>query len=106
MGFPPYPPEIAYLIEKSRLPANAYADLKNALADPDHVLKEAPSRLRSLTLCGTFPARRCRACRVASWPAQPLISVCPFSVATAAFAAPMFRRSGTDLLAGITTVRL
>ena len=34
--------EIVYLIEKSRLPANAYADLKNALADPDHVLKEAP----------------------------------------------------------------
>jgi len=34
--------EIVYLIEKSRLPANAYADLKNALADPDHVLQEAP----------------------------------------------------------------
>src|ERR1039458_4256945 len=34
--------EIVYLVEKSRLPENAYADLKNALADPDHVLKEAP----------------------------------------------------------------
>ena len=34
--------EIVYLIEKSRLPANAYADLKNALADLDHALKGAP----------------------------------------------------------------
>ena len=34
--------EIVYLIEKSRLPANAYTDLKAALDDPDHVLKEAP----------------------------------------------------------------
>jgi PIN domain nuclease of toxin-antitoxin system len=34
--------EIVYLIEKNRLPANAYADLRNALADPDHVLKESP----------------------------------------------------------------
>src|SRR5882724_6410583 len=34
--------EIVYLIEKSRLPANAYTDLKAALGDPDHVFKEAP----------------------------------------------------------------
>jgi PIN domain nuclease of toxin-antitoxin system len=34
--------EIVYLIEKNRLPANAYADLKAAIADPDHVFKEAP----------------------------------------------------------------
>jgi PIN domain nuclease of toxin-antitoxin system len=34
--------EIIYLIEKSRLPPNAYADLKAALDDPEHVLKEAP----------------------------------------------------------------
>jgi PIN domain nuclease of toxin-antitoxin system len=34
--------EIVYLIEKNRLPANAYTDLKAALDDPDHVLKEAP----------------------------------------------------------------
>jgi PIN domain nuclease of toxin-antitoxin system len=33
--------EIVYLIEKNRLPVNAYTDLKTALADPDHVLKEA-----------------------------------------------------------------
>jgi len=32
--------EIAYRIEKNRLPANAYADLKAALDDPDHVFKE------------------------------------------------------------------
>ena len=34
--------EIIYLIEKNRLPGNAYADLKAALEDPDHVFKEAP----------------------------------------------------------------
>jgi len=34
--------EIVYLIEKNRLPTNAYSDLKAALEDPDHVFKEAP----------------------------------------------------------------
>jgi PIN domain nuclease of toxin-antitoxin system len=34
--------EVVYLIEKNRLPPSAYNDLKLALADPDHVLKEAP----------------------------------------------------------------
>jgi PIN domain nuclease of toxin-antitoxin system len=33
--------EIVYLIEKNRLPANAYKDLKAALEDADHVFKEA-----------------------------------------------------------------
>jgi PIN domain nuclease of toxin-antitoxin system len=33
--------EIVYLVEKNRLPANAYTDLKSAFADPDHVFKEA-----------------------------------------------------------------
>jgi PIN domain nuclease of toxin-antitoxin system len=34
--------EVVYLIEKSRLPPSAYDDLKLVLADPDHVLEEAP----------------------------------------------------------------
>lgn len=34
--------EIVYLIEKNRLPANAYEDMKAALDDPDHVFNEAP----------------------------------------------------------------
>lgn len=34
--------EVVYLIEKNRLPLSASGDLKTALADPDHVLKEAP----------------------------------------------------------------
>ncbi len=37
--------EIIYLVEKNRLPADAYADLKTAIADPDHVFKEAPLTL-------------------------------------------------------------
>lgn len=34
--------EIVYLVEKNRLPASAYQDLKDALADPDYVIEEAP----------------------------------------------------------------
>jgi len=34
--------EIIYLVEKNRLPASAYEDLKNALADPEYVIEEAP----------------------------------------------------------------
>jgi PIN domain nuclease of toxin-antitoxin system len=34
--------EIVYLVEKSRLPASAYDDLKAALADPGYVIEEAP----------------------------------------------------------------
>ena len=37
--------EIVHLIEKNRLPASAYADLKAAIAEPDHVFKEAPLTL-------------------------------------------------------------
>jgi PIN domain nuclease of toxin-antitoxin system len=34
--------EIVYLVEKNRLPASAYHELKNALGDPDYVIEEAP----------------------------------------------------------------
>ena len=34
--------EVVYLVEKNRLPMSAYDDLKSALSDPSHVLKEAP----------------------------------------------------------------
>jgi PIN domain nuclease of toxin-antitoxin system len=34
--------EIVYLIEKRRVAASAYDDLRKALNDPDHVLAEAP----------------------------------------------------------------
>ena len=34
--------EVIYLIEKNRLPASAYSDLRGALSNPNHVLKEAP----------------------------------------------------------------
>jgi PIN domain nuclease of toxin-antitoxin system len=34
--------EIVYLVEKNRLPVSAYHELKNALADPDYVIEEAP----------------------------------------------------------------
>jgi PIN domain nuclease of toxin-antitoxin system len=34
--------EVVYLIEKNRLPASAFDDLKTALKNPNHVLQEAP----------------------------------------------------------------
>lgn len=34
--------EVVYLVEKNRLPASAYFDVKKALQDPEHVLQEAP----------------------------------------------------------------
>jgi PIN domain nuclease of toxin-antitoxin system len=34
--------EIVYLVEKGRLPFSAYEDLKAAIYNPHHVLKEAP----------------------------------------------------------------
>jgi PIN domain nuclease of toxin-antitoxin system len=34
--------EIVYLVEKNRLPASAYEELKNALADPEYVIEEGP----------------------------------------------------------------
>lgn len=34
--------EIVYLVEKNRLLASAYEDLKNALADPEYVIEEGP----------------------------------------------------------------
>jgi PIN domain nuclease of toxin-antitoxin system len=34
--------EIVYLVEKNRLPASAYNELKAALLNPDYVIEEAP----------------------------------------------------------------
>jgi PIN domain nuclease of toxin-antitoxin system len=34
--------EIVYLVEKNRVPADAYSELKKALADADYVIAEAP----------------------------------------------------------------
>ena len=33
--------EVVYLVEKNRLPASAYGELTQALADPEHVFTEA-----------------------------------------------------------------
>jgi PIN domain nuclease of toxin-antitoxin system len=34
--------EVVYLMEKNRLPLSAFDDLRKALANPNHVLEEAP----------------------------------------------------------------
>jgi PIN domain nuclease of toxin-antitoxin system len=47
--------EIVYLMEENRLPQNAYADLKGALDDPDHVLKEAPCTVEIVDAMARIP---------------------------------------------------
>ena len=34
--------EVVYLVEKNRMPASAFDDLRTALSNPNHVLEEAP----------------------------------------------------------------
>jgi PIN domain nuclease of toxin-antitoxin system len=34
--------EIVYLVEKQRIPATAYDDIRKALSNPEHVFEEAP----------------------------------------------------------------
>jgi PIN domain nuclease of toxin-antitoxin system len=47
--------EIVYLIEKNRLPTNAYMDLKSAIAESDHVFKEAPFTLEIVDAMRQIP---------------------------------------------------
>lgn len=47
--------EVVYLIEKKRLPQAAYDDLKAALLDPSHVLKEAPFTIEIVEAMRTVP---------------------------------------------------
>ncbi len=51
--------EIVYLIEKNRLPLSAYDDLKLAMTDPRHVLKEAPSNVESVDTLREVPRVGC-----------------------------------------------
>src|SRR5437868_5008716 len=53
--------EVIYLMEKNRLPASAFDDLRTALANPNHVLEEAPFT--------SHVVDRCRCHRAASYPA-------------------------------------
>jgi predicted nucleic acid-binding protein len=62
--------ELVYLVEKNRLPASAYDELTQALADPEHVL---PKRLLVAPLsrpCGECRASKYRTCRTAWWRQQ------------------------------------
>ena len=58
--------EIVYLIEKNRLPANAYDDLRGALGDPDHVLTEAPFTVDIVDAMRQVPRSMCPTCRIGS----------------------------------------
>ena len=47
--------EIVYLTEKARIPAVVYEELRVALADPDHVFKEAELTVEVVEAMRTIP---------------------------------------------------
>ena len=51
--------EIVYLIEKNRLPASAFDDLRTALDNPNHVFNEAPFTSEGRQGHAAGVARRC-----------------------------------------------
>ena len=87
--------EIVYLIEKNRLPANAYTDLKTALCDPDHVFKEAPFTVEIVDAMRRVLRTDVPTCRTASLRRVPSISKFPSSVATGASALRMCKQYGS-----------
>jgi PIN domain nuclease of toxin-antitoxin system len=80
--------EVVYLVEKNRLPASAYDELTQALADPEHVFTEAVISALLSKLCGKCRAPKYRTCRIVWWRQPAFISVCRLSAATGAFAPP------------------
>jgi hypothetical protein len=73
--------EIVYLVEKGRLPASAYHELRQALSEPDWCY-----------------ARTSAACPTGLSPPRPYILVCRSSVAMAASALPTCKPSGEGTL--------
>jgi hypothetical protein len=64
---------VVYLVEKNRLPASAYNELRNALADPEYVIEEAPFTAEVVERCAKCHALTFRICRTALWRRQPCI---------------------------------
>ena len=80
--------EIVYPVEKGRLPASAYDELRKALNDPDFVLEEARLPARLSKPCARSRAKPSRTCPTGLSQPQPCILVCRSSVAMAASALP------------------
>jgi len=86
--------EIVYLVEKNRLPANAYTELKGALDDPDHVLKEAPCTAEIVDAMRTVPRAQ--------------VPDMPYRIAAATaiyFNVPVYSRDGRIRAAPLQTIR-
>ena len=69
--------EIVYLVEKGRLAASAYDELKAALADPDMSSRKFLLLVKSSKLCAAFLEEMCRICRTGLSRRQDCISVFP-----------------------------
>jgi predicted nucleic acid-binding protein len=80
--------EVVYLVEKNRLPASAYDELTQALADPSTFLQK-PLLVRLLSRpCGKCHAPKYRTCQTAWWRQRVSILMCQLSAVTDASAPP------------------
>jgi PIN domain nuclease of toxin-antitoxin system len=86
--------EIVYLVERKRVPASAYHDLRSALSDPDHVFVEEPLSADVVEAMHMIPATTCPICPIASSPPRLFISKWPLSAVMGKFALPVWKRSG------------
>jgi hypothetical protein len=86
--------EIVYLVEKGRLPASAYDELRKALNDPDFVLEEAPFTGEVVETMRQVPRADIPDMPTVLSPRQPYIWVYPSLVAMASSALPTCEPSG------------
>jgi predicted nucleic acid-binding protein len=77
--------EVVHLVEKKRLPASAFDDLKGALSNPNHVLEEAPFTAEWWKRCEKSLATTYRTCLIAWCRRRPSSWAFLSSVATDAF---------------------
>jgi hypothetical protein len=78
--------EVVYLVEKNRLPASAYDELTQALADPEHVFTEAVISAAIVQPCGKCHAPKYRTCQTVWWRQLVSISMCRLSAVKGASA--------------------
>jgi PIN domain nuclease of toxin-antitoxin system len=85
--------EVVYLIEKNRIPASAFADLRAALKDPNHVLEEVP-----------FTAEVVEAMRLVPWEAVPDMPDRIIAATTVYLGIPVISRDAKIRASGVPTV--
>src|ERR1700674_1397452 len=86
-----------YLVEKNRLPASAYDDLKTALVDLDYVIEEVPFTGEIVEAMRRISGTPYPICQIASLRQRRSIWGSLPSAGTDASAPPMCERSGEGI---------